>query len=154
MGFSELLPIFHVLGRRGEGASRDADHLRPDADAAAVERVDRDLVSLTHRAEHVGLGHLDTIENQLGRARCADPELVLFLAHREPWKASFDDEGRDALIASRGIHRCKNDVDLCLGPVRDPHLSAREDPPGHRHAARLVVCRPNASDPDDGSESA
>ena len=41
---------------------RDADHLRADADAALVQRLDRDLVALADRAEHVLVGHLAVIE--------------------------------------------------------------------------------------------
>src|SRR5476651_791249 len=94
---SELMPLLHVRRGRGQRTLRHADHLRADADASLVQRLDRDLVPLTHRAQHVCRGHLDSVEDELRGARGADAELVLLLAHGEPLELPLDDERRDPL---------------------------------------------------------
>ena len=66
-----------------ERALREADHLRADADASLVERLDRDLVALADVAEHVRARDAAFFEDQLARAAGADPELVFLLADRE-----------------------------------------------------------------------
>ena len=50
---AELLALLHVCERGVERALRDADHLRADADASFVQRLDGDLVALADGAEHV-----------------------------------------------------------------------------------------------------
>ena len=51
---AELLPLLDVRDGVIERALRQADHLRADADAPFVQRLDRDLVALADLAEHVG----------------------------------------------------------------------------------------------------
>src|SRR5205085_1066771 len=123
-----LLPLLHVLGRRGEGATGHADHLRADADASAVERIDRVLVALSRLADDVLRRHFDAIEDELRRARGADAHLVFLLADREAGKALLDDERGDALVARRRIRVREDHEYPRLGAVRDPHLAAVEDP--------------------------
>ena len=109
---SELRALLHVFGRGVQRARGDADHLRADADASFVQRLDRDLVALADGAEHVRRGHFDVVENQLRRARRADAELVFLLADAESLEAALDDERRDALVARRRIRVGEDDVDL------------------------------------------
>ena len=58
----------------------------PDPDPALVQGLDGDLVALPDRTEHVP-GRDDTLlQNELGRARRPDSELVLLLTHGKPRK--------------------------------------------------------------------
>ena len=109
-------------------ALRDADHLRADADASLVQRLDRDLVALSDRPEHVLGGNYDVVEDELRRARGADAELVFLLPDGEAREAALDDERGDALVAGARIGIREHDVDLCFRAVRDPHLAAGQHP--------------------------
>ena len=84
-----------------ERALREADHLRADADAAFVERLDGDLVALADLAEDVRRRHAALLEQQLAGAARADAELVFLLADREPGEAALDEERGDAAVARR-----------------------------------------------------
>ena len=93
------LPLFRVGDRRVERAAREADHLRADADASFVERLDRDLVALADLAEDVRRRHPAVLEDQLAGAAGADAELVFLLADGEPGDAALDEERSDAAVA-------------------------------------------------------
>ena len=66
-----------------ERALGQAEHLRADADAAFVQRLDRDLVALADFAEHLRLRHDAVFEDQFAGAAGADAELVFLLADGE-----------------------------------------------------------------------
>ena len=69
-GLAELLALPGVSGGMFQRAARQADHLRADADAALVERLDGDLVALAHLAHHVFPRHAAVVQDQLaGRGR-------------------------------------------------------------------------------------
>ena len=87
-----------------ERALRQTDHLRADTDAPFVERLDRDLVALADFANHVRLGNLAIVENQLAGGRRANPELVFFLPDLKSGEFALDQERRDAFVAGFGIH--------------------------------------------------
>ena len=93
-GFAELMALFHVGGGSLERARSHPDHLRANPDPAFVQRLDRDLVALPDRPEHVFLGHAAPIEDQLGGARRPDAQLVLLLADREAGEVPLDQERR------------------------------------------------------------
>ena len=97
-----------------ERALREADHLRADADAAFVQRLDRDLVALADLAEHVRARHAAVFEDQLAGAARADAELVFLLADREPGEPALDDERRDAAVAGGRIDRREDDEEVGL----------------------------------------
>src|SRR5438874_3632106 len=125
---AELLPLLRVLERRREAAARHADHLRPDPDAAGVQRFDRHLVSEAHLAHHVCRGDLAAVEDQLARAGRPDAELVLLLADREPPEAPFHREGGDPLVALGEVAVREHDEQPRLGAVGDPQLAAFQYP--------------------------
>src|ERR1035437_10746713 len=127
-GLSELLPLLHISESRAQRALRLAEHLRADPDAPVVERLDGDLVSLTHGAKHVLCGHFDAVEDQLRRARRANTELVLPLAHFEARKLPLDDERRDPLVALVRIDVREDDEHPRLRAIRDEELASGEDP--------------------------
>ena len=95
-----------------ERALREADHLRADADAPLVQRLDRDLVALADLAEHVRARHAAVLEQQLAGAARADAELVFLLADREARRAALDEERGDAAIAGRRIDRREDDEEV------------------------------------------
>ena len=68
-----------------ERALREADHLRADADAALVQRFDRDLVALADLAEHAASRHdavFEACSSQVLLARM--PSLSSFLPTVNP----------------------------------------------------------------------
>ena len=87
--FAKLLALAGVSNCRVERAARDADHLRADADAAFVQSFNRSLVALADFAQHVLFRHLAVFQNQFGRRRSANAELVFFLADRKPCETLF-----------------------------------------------------------------
>src|SRR4029079_1064715 len=93
-----LLALFRVLRRVLDRVDRQAEHLRPDADAAFVERLDRDLVPLADLAQHRGFRHAAVFEDELAGARRANAELVFLLADGESGHAALDEERGDAAI--------------------------------------------------------
>src|SRR2546422_9669731 len=99
----ELLALLHVLAGRVERPARDADHLRPDADAAGVERFDRHLVALADLAHHARSRQLHAVEDQLAGGGSSNPELVLPLADRKALAATLHRERRDALVPLREV---------------------------------------------------
>ena len=116
-----------------ERALREADHLRADADASFVQRLDRDLVALADLAEHVRARHAAVLEQQLARAARADAELVFLLADREPGEAALDEKRGDAAVAGVGIDVGEDDEEVrlrcalviqSLRPVSDPVVAA------------------------------
>ncbi len=111
-----------------EGARCEADELCADADAALVQGLDGDLVSLADRAEHVGDRDDAVVENQLaGRAR-TDAELVLFSADGEPGRGALDEERGDAAVGARGIDGGEDEKEPGLEGVGDPELASGEAP--------------------------
>src|SRR5262249_59619441 len=101
----------------------DAAGLRADADAAAVERGERDLEALPGLAEEGVGADLDAVEDDLHRRRAAQAHLVLGLAGRQAWRPLLHEEGAHALLAL-------GPDDDQAGPVaaRDPLLRAVEAP--------------------------
>ena len=130
-GLAERDALVGVADREIQRALRDAERLRRDADAAAVERGHGDGEALALFVEHVLRRDLKALEEQLGRARAVDAHLLFDLADREAGPGLLDDERADALVAQRRILRGVGDADARLRAVRDPHLAA-----GQREATR------------------
>src|SRR5690606_20384439 len=107
---------------------REPEHLRADADASFVQRLDRDLVALADLAEHVLFRDAAVVHDQLDRRGRPDAELVLLLADTEAVRLPFDDESRDAAIALLGVGVREDDEHARLAAVRDPQLAAIEAP--------------------------
>src|SRR6266550_3583055 len=77
---SKGLALLGVRDRILEARAGDADRLRRDRDAAAIEGRKRDPVSLAHLAEKIRGRHARVLEDELRRVRSADAELALELA--------------------------------------------------------------------------
>ena len=126
-GFAELLALLRVLAGVFPGAAGQPDHLRADADAAFVQRLDGDLVSLADFAQHILLRHAAVFENQLAGGRGADAQLVFLLADGESGEIFLDHEGGDAFVSGRGIDGGEEDEDAGFLAVGDPELAAVEN---------------------------
>src|SRR5262249_19665063 len=112
-----------------ETRARDADRLRRDADAAAVERVHRDAETFARLAEEVLLRHARVLEQNLGRRRRADAGLLLVLADRDARRVARDEERADALRLRRARVGARVDDEHARdAAVRDPDLRAVQDP--------------------------
>src|SRR6185503_1668964 len=81
-------------------------------------------VALAGFAEHAGAWHLTVLEDQLACAAGANPELVFFLADREPRLPAFDDERGDAAITGVRVDRREDDEKFGFIPVGNPELAA------------------------------
>ena len=123
---AELDALLGVIDCRFVCALRDAERLRRDADAAAVQRRHRDLEALTFLAEQVFLGHLDVVEDQLRGGRGADAHFVVMVAEGEALPAFFDDKGRDAARADIRRGDREYHIGIRLGGVGDKDLAAVE----------------------------
>ena len=62
-GFAESVALLGVLDRFVERALRQADGLRGDSDAAAVERAERDLEPLPFFAQAIFGWHFAIVQN-------------------------------------------------------------------------------------------
>src|SRR5262249_31361980 len=102
-------------------------------EAAEVQHVEGDLVSLPDFAEQVLGWNCDVLKNERRRRRSVQSELVLFLAAAHAWERAFDDEGGKLVAVDFGEH----DEEVGESPVGDPHLSAAQD-----EAAVGLPCRP------------
>src|SRR5438105_7275948 len=125
---AELLSIARVRDRVIERALRQADHLRADADAPFVQRLDRDLVAFADLAEDVRARDAALVEQQLAGAARADTELVLFFADGEPFDAALDEKRSDAAITGLRIHIREDDEEAGLVAVGDPQLASGDHP--------------------------
>src|SRR5208337_4575971 len=125
-GLAKLLALLRILHREFPRTTRQADHLRTDADAAFVQRFYGDLVALTNFAEHIVLRHPAIFQNQFAGAGGADAELVFLLADGKAGKSLVHDERRDALVSCRRIDRGQQDEDAGFLAIGDPQLLAVE----------------------------
>ena len=107
-----------------ERAARHAHHLRANADAPFIERLDRHLVALAHFAQHVGLGNAAIFQNQFARGRGADAELVLFLPHGESGRLCLHQKRGDAFVAQLAVDGGEHDEQAGFLGVGDPKFAA------------------------------
>src|SRR5437899_7295962 len=81
-------------------------------------------------ADELFVRHEAVFEDDLGRVRRADPELLLLLALTDPLVVlTRDDEARLAADAERRIDGGDDDVDVGETAVRGEDLLSVEDPP-------------------------
>jgi hypothetical protein len=99
-----------------------ADAHRAEFEAADVQRVESDLVSLADFAEQILDRRSHIGKDQRRGARTLDTHLVLFSAGRQA-RLSLDDEGAE-LVA---VDLRKHDEDVGEAAVGDPHLLAVEN---------------------------
>ena len=114
-----------VVGR----ALGEADGLRRDAEARAVEGRHRDLEAPFSSPIRFSAGNADVVEDRLAGGRSADPHLLLELADGEPGPVGLDDERRDpARVALLGVGDREADVEVGDPEVGDPVLGPVDHP--------------------------
>ena len=118
---------FRIRQRRFERALRDAARLRGDADAAAVERRKRDLVSFAFVADAIGHRHFAIGEDQFAARGGADAEFLFFLADLEARRALFHDQRGDSFFALWRIGVHVDDRGIGRAAVGDPRFGAIDD---------------------------
>ena len=123
---------------------------RAQAEAAVVQRVQRDLVALADLAEHVVGRHPRVLQQDRRRRRAVQAHLVLFLAGADAGKRALDDE-RGELLA---VDLREDDEQVGEAAVGDPHLLAVEHASCRRAASSRASSRASASDPEPDSLSA
>ena len=135
--FPELFPLLRVLHGVFERAGGQAEHMRTDADAPLVQRLDGDLVALAGLAEDAVSRGGAVLEDQLACATGSNAQLVFLLADCETGGAAFDQERRYSSITRLGIDVRKDDEEVGLVAVGDPELTAVHDVVA---AARGTAC--------------
>jgi hypothetical protein len=101
------------------GGASHTDRLRGDADAAAFEVGERNLVAFAFRAQHQIGGQLDILEDELRGVGGALAELVLDSGYPKTGAVGRHEKGADAALAALGIGHGEHD--------RDPRVLARGD---------------------------
>ena len=134
-------------------ALRQPKHLRADADASLVQRLDGNLVALARLAEHVGGGDPQSskMSSQVMEARM--PSLSSFLPTEKPGKSLLHEERGDALVAGTAIDGGEDEEEPGLLGVGDPQLPSVQDVVVAR-ASRRASASANASEPEPASLSA
>ena len=83
-------------------------------EAAYIEHVKGDVMTLARFAEQVGGGHLAVGEHQRAGAGAADAKLVLLSADGHPRSAAFDEKSGELLAVDLGKNR-KEAGDAAVG---------------------------------------
>src|SRR5262249_19079652 len=129
---AERAALARVADRCFEGAARDADGLRRDTDASAVERHHREREAAAGRAENGVVADLDAVEHELRGRRTVEAELVLEARDAEADRASRHDERRDAAMTGVRIRDRPDDHRTRVVAARDPLLRTRDAPAARR----------------------
>src|SRR5690606_41188453 len=125
---AELLALLDIAHRGVERTLGNTYHLGADTDPALVEGLDRDLVALSHRTQHIGRRHPAVLQDQLDGARRPDPELLLSLADAEPREVALDNEAGDPLVTPGRVHVREYQEHPRLGARGDPELATGQQP--------------------------
>ena len=105
---------------------RQTQHLGTDSNAAFVQSLDRDFVTLAHFAHHVRFGNAAIVHDQLTGRRRAYAQLVFFLADLEAGEITLHHKAGDALVTGLGIDGGEDQIEARLSRIRDPKLAARQ----------------------------
>ena len=119
---ARLRIVERVVGR----SLRDAERLRGDAGAGAVEDAHRDLEPLAFRPEQVRGRDATVVERELARRRPRDAHLRLEARHLEARRVGLDDERRDAGVPGGRIRLREHRVERRHARVGDEPLGAVE----------------------------
>ena len=82
-----------------EGGLGEADGLRGDADASAIEGGESDFEALAFFAEAIGGGDFAIVEDDFDGGRAALAHFVFVTADAEAGEGGFDEEGGNSLPA-------------------------------------------------------
>ena len=122
----KLLTFLDVIQRIRKSALGDAEGLRADAGARAIQHRERDLETRALFAQTIRGRHLHFLENDLRGGRAADAELVLELFDLPRAGLSLQHKCGDAAVIGRGIRLRKYDEGAGDAAMRDELLGAVE----------------------------
>src|SRR5690606_3909996 len=123
----EGLALVRVAARGLERGAGDADRLRRDPDAAAVERRHRHHEALALAADASRLRHEAALEGHAARHGGVLPELLLGAPERHAVGTLLDEERAHAASAGRRVGLGHDDVELRLAARSDPGLRAGQE---------------------------
>src|SRR5262245_6862789 len=121
-----LLGVLHGAIERGPP---DADRLDPSEDALGVHRVEEMVEAPAHLADHVRLGDLEAVDEDLVGVDGRAPEL-LDLADRDPAAVELREKARQARERLGRVAGCRASQQQDMGRVLSvgvPHLPAVDD---------------------------
>jgi hypothetical protein len=124
-----------VLQRLSQRRRADADRLRRNRDASAVEGPHGDAKSFARTADERVRVHLDVAKLEIRAAEAAHAEGVLRTGARDSGGVHRHDERADPTPADARLRRGEHDHDIGGLGVRHPHLVAAD------HVAALVEPR-------------
>src|SRR4029077_11845504 len=96
--FADLLRLVSCSTGVSASTVSQADHLSANGDAAFIQGLDRDLVSLAYLAQHIRLGDSAVVEDQLASGRGAEAELVFLLADLKTGEVPLDQKCSDTAV--------------------------------------------------------
>lgn len=107
-------------------AQRQPCHLRCNTNATLVQQPNRILVPMALLAQQILGRNLNVIEVDNARTARLDTQLLFLLRNAEALGPLLDDEGGDALVLLLGGEVGKDDEEIGLHGVGDPHLAAAD----------------------------
>ncbi len=126
-GLAESFSLLGVAHRGFQRALRQAQRLRCDADAAAVERFERDSQALAFFAQAIFCRDAAILQRNFGGAREVQSHFIFVAADAKAGKIWLDQKGGDAAAAGCGVGLREDDVDAGDSAVGDPGFCAVED---------------------------
>ena len=126
-GLAKLFPFLEVFDGDVKRTFGDAESLRADADAAAVEGFHGQFKAFARFGDHAVCRYADVGEDHFGNLGGTDAHLIFYLADVEAFHALFDDEGAHALRADRRVGQGVDDSVVSQGAVGIENLRTVED---------------------------
>ena len=126
-GTAEGAALLRVARGRFHRTLCQANRLRGNADATAVERAERNLQALPFSAENVFGGHATILENNFSGARESKAHLVFVAADAKARRGGLDEKRRDSASTDGWIGLGEDNVDVRESAVRHPALRAVQD---------------------------
>ena len=120
---TELLAPLRVSDRLGNRRLADAERLRGNRHASALQRPHREPEALVDVSQHLIVGDLQ-VEIEIHAAEAADAERVGAGGARNAGRVHRHQKSRDALSAQTRTRAGKHDGDRRFLRVRHPHLAA------------------------------
>ena len=124
--FAKGLALLRVLDGFFQRPLREADSLRGDPDAPAIQRAESNLQPLPFFSQTIFHRHHAIVQQNLHRWRRPLPHFVLMPPHAKPGKTWFNEKRADAFAARRRIGFRKHNQHACGVSVRHPGFCSVE----------------------------
>jgi hypothetical protein len=79
------------------------DHLSTNADAAFIQRLDRNLISFANLTKNLVIGDPASVEDYFAGGRGSNAEFIFFMSHLQAGSIAGDQEAGDPFVALVGI---------------------------------------------------